>query len=355
VVENDDTIKIKFDKYISSKSFKTFKAFKQKKYVNVIDIKAKYEAPSRKLKLFRKMGAKIVKYPNRVRILIYSKFKYKISIKKFKQEMIIKVTKEKVKEEKKVIKVKPKINKIKELKKDDEKATAIIKKYKTIVIDPGHGGRDGGAVGYKKTTEKNVVFKISKILQKELNARGYIVILTREKDKFINLKERTKIANTYKSDIFISIHANAVNQFSKKKYSKNGIETYFLSDKRTKDALAVAKKENKASVNKMNRYITNLFLNMIDREKMIASNFLAIDIQGGMLDRVKKKYKSRDGGVREGPFWVLVGALMPSVLIEVGYLTNPTECKNLINPIYQKKLVRGIADGIDRFFIKNKL
>jgi N-acetylmuramoyl-L-alanine amidase len=146
-----------------------------------------------------------------------------------------------------------------------------------------------------------------------------------------------------------------VSKFSKKKFSKNGIETYFLSDKRTKDALEVAQKENQISVTKMQKYTKNIFLNMIDREKMIASNFLAIDIQAGMLGKVQKKYKTKDGGVREGPFWVLVGALMPSVLIEVGYLTNPKECKNLINLNYQKRLIQGIADGVDRYFIRNPL
>jgi len=240
-------------------------------------------------------------------------------------------------------------------KKKKKSAKSIIKKYKTIVIDPGHGGKDSGAIGHKKTKEKVLVFKIAKKLKKELSNRGYIVILTREKDKFITLKGRTKIANSYKADIFISIHANAVSKFSKKKFSKNGIETYFLSDKRTKDALEVAQKENQISVTKMQKYTRNIFLNMIDREKMIASNFLAIDIQAGMLGKVQKKYKTKDGGVREGPFWVLVGALMPSVLIEVGYLTNPKECKNLINLNYQKRLIQGIADGVDRYFIRNPL
>jgi len=103
----------------------------------------------------------------------------------------------------------------------------------------------------------------------------------------------------------------------------------------------------------MNKYTKNIFLNLLDRAKQISSNKLAIDIQQGMLGKIKKRYKVKDGGVREAPFWVLVGALMPSVLIEMGYITNPTESDKLFNPVYQKLMVKGIANGIESFFVKN--
>ncbi len=224
---------------------------------------------------------------------------------------------------------------------------------KVIVIDPGHGGKDPGAIGYKKKKEKNAVLKISLYLGKELKKRGYKVYYTRSRDNFIGLRNRTKIANSKKADIFLSLHANAAH--SKSKYlSHKGIETYFLSPARSKKAKRVAEKENMVDMKGMDYFSKQTFLNFLNREKIIASNKLAIDIQQGILSNLRKKYKVVDGGVREAPFWVLLGAQMPSILIEIGYITNPTEAKRMFNPFYQKLLAKGIADGIDGYFLKNK-
>jgi len=223
---------------------------------------------------------------------------------------------------------------------------------KVIVIDPGHGGKDPGAIGYRKYREKVVVFKISKYLKNILKSRGYKVYMTRYRDRFIKLKNRTKYANRKKADIFISIHANAVPRKSINK--AYGIETYFLSPSRSKRAEKVAAKENSADMGSMNIYGKHSFLNFLNHRKIIASNKLAIDLQRGMLGTLNKKYKQvNDGGVREGPFWVLVGAQMPAVLIEVGFITNPTEAKRLVDDKYRKTMALGIANGIERYFAKN--
>jgi N-acetylmuramoyl-L-alanine amidase len=99
----------------------------------------------------------------------------------------------------------------------------------------------------------------------------------------------------------------------------------------------------------------NTLLSFLNTTKIVQSNKLAIDIQKGMLTKVRKKHKNvRDGGVREAPFWVLVGAQMPAVLVEIGYITNPTEADRLFNPFYQKSLAEGIANGVNNYFINNQ-
>ncbi len=224
---------------------------------------------------------------------------------------------------------------------------------KTIVIDPGHGGKDGGAVGYKKYKEKDAVLKIAKMLQKKLSKKGYKVYLTREKDTYLTLSERTKFANKKKADLFISIHANASPKTQK--LTLKGVETFFLSPAKTEKAKRIAAKENKVAVTSMNDISKNTLLTLLNTAKIIQSNKLAIDIQKGMLTEVRKKYNDvKDGGVREAPFYVLVGAQMPAVLVELGYITNPQEADRLFNPFYQKSLTVGIVNGIDNYFINNQ-
>ncbi len=230
-----------------------------------------------------------------------------------------------------------------------------VLKSKTIVIDPGHGGRDSGAIGYKKNVyEKDIVFKISKELARVLKQKGHKVHLTRTRDAFVKLPKRTQYANKMKADIFISIHANAIPR-SGKIHRAHGVETYFLSPANSKRAARVAAKENIKDMDNMNRFGKESFLNFLNREKILASNKLAIDIQQGMLGTLRNHYsKIKDMGVRKGPFWVLVGAQMPAVLVEVGFVSNPMEEKRLINSTYQKRLAQGLAEGIERYFIKNQ-
>ena len=225
-------------------------------------------------------------------------------------------------------------------------------KGKLIVIDPGHGGSDSGAVG-NGLKEKNVVLATSKKLGALLTKRGYKVLYTRSTDVFINLRSRTAFAAKKNADMFISIHANAApNASAASKMS--GVETFFLSPARSERSKNAAALENRGDLEDMNTFSKQTFLNFLNREKIISSNKLAIDIQSYMLSSVKKSFSSRDGGVREAPFWVLVGATMPAVLVEMGYITHPQEGKNLGKSAYQDRIAQGIANGVDAYFQKNK-
>ena len=225
-------------------------------------------------------------------------------------------------------------------------------KGKLIVIDPGHGGSDSGAVG-NGLKEKNVVLATSKKLGALLQKRGYRVLYTRSTDVFINLRSRTIFAGKKNADMFISIHANAAPNASAAS-RMSGVETFFLSPARSERSKNAAALENKGDMEDMNTFSKQTFLNFLNREKIISSNKLAIDIQSYMLSSVKKSFKSKDGGVREAPFWVLVGATMPAVLVEIGYITHPQEGKNLGKSAYQDRIAQGIANGVDAYFQKNK-
>ncbi|MGL2576697.1 N-acetylmuramoyl-L-alanine amidase family protein [Helicobacter pylori] len=226
------------------------------------------------------------------------------------------------------------------------------KKYKKIVLDAGHGGKDCGAMSANLVCEKDIVLEVVKFLHKELKKRGYSVLLTRDKDIYIDLVARTELANKKGADLFISVHANSIPKRSTS--NAHGIETYFLSTARSERARKVAEQENKDDVNLMDYFSKSLFLNSLNTQRLIVSNKLAIDVQYGMLQSVRKNYPDVvDGGVREGPFWVLAGALMPSILIEIGYNSHAIESKRIQSKPYQKILAKGIADGIDSFFSKN--
>ncbi|WQX81765.1 N-acetylmuramoyl-L-alanine amidase [Helicobacter pylori] len=237
-----------------------------------------------------------------------------------------------------------------------EKNDAFIKtkrkKHKKIVLDAGHGGKDCGAMSANLVCEKDIVLEVVKFLHKELKKRGYSVLLTRDKDIYIDLVARTELANKKSADLFISVHANSIPKHSTS--NAHGIETYFLSTARSERARKVAEQENKDDVNLMDYFSKSLFLNSLNTQRLIVSNKLAIDVQYGMLQSVRKNYPDVvDGGVREGPFWVLAGALMPSILIEIGYNSHAIESKRIQSKPYQKILAKGIADGIDSFFSKN--
>ncbi len=236
--------------------------------------------------------------------------------------------------------------------KNDASIKTKHKKHKKIVLDAGHGGKDCGAMSTNLVCEKDIVLEVVKFLHKELKKRGYSVLLTRDKDIYIDLVARTELANKKSADLFISVHANSIPKRSTS--NAHGIETYFLSTARSERARKVAEQENKDNVNLMDYFSKSLLLNSLNTQRLIVSNKLAIDVQYGMLQSVRKNYPDVvDGGVREGPFWVLAGALMPSILIEIGYNSHAIESKRIQSKPYQKILAKGIADGIDSFFSKN--
>ncbi|MGL2462653.1 N-acetylmuramoyl-L-alanine amidase family protein [Helicobacter pylori] len=238
------------------------------------------------------------------------------------------------------------------IEKNDTLIKTKRKKHKKIVLDAGHGGKDCGAMSANLVCEKDIVLEVVKFLHKELKKRGYSVLLTRDKDIYIDLVARTELANKKGADLFISVHANSIPKRSTS--NAHGIETYFLSTARSERARKVAEQENKDDVNLMDYFSKSLLLNSLNTQRLIVSNKLAIDVQYGMLQSVRKNYPDVvDGGVREGPFWVLAGALMPSILIEIGYNSHAIESKRIQSKPYQKILAKGIADGIDSFFSKN--
>ncbi|TYT73402.1 N-acetylmuramoyl-L-alanine amidase [Desulfobotulus mexicanus] len=215
-----------------------------------------------------------------------------------------------------------------------------------IVIDPGHGGKDPGAIGYQRgVLEKDINLQISKILadklRKELNCE---VLLTRDKDVYLSLEERTQFANQHKADLFLSIHTNAAMN-----RNAHGIETYFLNLATDEESIAVAARENATSTKNISDLQT-ILNDLMQNAKINESSRLASYVQKGMVDSVKPHYSNiSDKGVKQAPFYVLLGAQMPSILIEAGFITNPRECQRLTNPQYQSRIADGIVDGIRRY------
>ncbi len=227
------------------------------------------------------------------------------------------------------------------------------KRNKIIVLDPGHGGQDGGAICKKYgAVEKDIVFYIAKYTAEYLQNMGYHVYLTRRQNKFISLRDRTRFANRKNADLFISIHANSLPKKGNY-HSKNGIETYFLSPDRSSRAERIAMIENGRD---FRRKKIRGVLHTLSSMKIVQSHKLAIDIHTNVITRLRKYYYHiGDGGVKGGPFWVLVGAQMPAILIEVGYVTGDRDGKRLNDRLYRKRLARGIANGVQDYFKKNSL
>jgi len=215
----------------------------------------------------------------------------------------------------------------------------------TVILDPGHGGKDVGAISGARR-EKDAVLQIAKRIRKHLQVKGLRVLMTRSADKFIPLRNRTRYANRQHGDVFVSIHANATGK--KQKQYRHGIETFFLQTTRSDRAKRVAARENSVVLKRSDRMSKNVILNAVmTGPKIVLSNKLAIDVQRHILGNLRKQYKNvLDGGVRPAPFWVLVGAEMPAVLIETGYISNPMERKRLFSPRYQERLAKGVAEGI---------
>ncbi|EGJ49900.1 N-acetylmuramoyl-L-alanine amidase [Desulfocurvibacter africanus] len=209
----------------------------------------------------------------------------------------------------------------------------------TVMIDAGHGGKDPGAVAYG-LKEKNIVLSLALKVGQRLKSKGFNVIYTRTTDVFIPLEERTAMANVQKADMFVSIHVNA-----NRKTEIHGLETYSLNLARTQDAVRVAARENAVSekrISDLQVILTDLMLNSKVRE----STDLAKFVQSATIASVKRSYNLKDHGTREAPFYVLMGAKMPSILVEAGYLTNKNEANRLRNPRYQDMLADGIVQGV---------
>ena len=216
-----------------------------------------------------------------------------------------------------------------------------------IVVDAGHGGKDHGAKSVSGIKEKDVNIKIAKHVKAILvNRYKYSVVMTRKDDTFISLKDRSKISNKRNADLFVSIHANAA-----KRKSAHGIETYFLGTSHNKQALETAARENRGLVKSVkDDRVQQILASLITTTKINDSSRLASRVQENLCRASKKVNRNlKNLGVKEGPFYVLHGADMPSILVEVGFLTNQNEAKMLSQPQYVYKLASSIAEGIHKY------
>jgi N-acetylmuramoyl-L-alanine amidase len=220
-----------------------------------------------------------------------------------------------------------------------------------VVIDAGHGGKDPGTIGIGKVKEKDIVLsiaqKLGKIVEKELPEVK--VVYTRSSDNFVSLKKRTQIANENNGKVFISIHAN-----SNKSKRASGFETYILGPEKGEQARSVVLKENSvidfedASTRDEYKGINTILSTMAQNAFSRQSEYLASLVQQE-LDRNLGSLKIENRGVKQGPFWVMVGATMPNILVETGFLSNSYDVKILKTSAYQYKFAQGIFDGLKRF------
>lgn len=215
-----------------------------------------------------------------------------------------------------------------------------------IVIDPGHGGKDPGAPGYLKNVwEKDVVLALGKRLAARMRDRLKCdIILTRSTDTYLTLEERTAIANTKKADLFISLHCNAALN-----PNAHGIETYFLNLATDDEAIAVAARENATSRKNISD-LESILNDLMKNAKINESSRLASKVQTSLYSGLERKYSNiKNLGVKQAPFYVLLGARMPSILVETSFISNKTECQRLVSPAYQEHLCEAIIDGVEQY------
>ncbi len=219
----------------------------------------------------------------------------------------------------------------------------------TIVIDPGHGGKDTGAIGFKGLYEKDVVLDIGLKLR-DIIKKNYAckVVMTRNKDVFIDLDARPGIAVQNDADLFISIHANA-----SKSPSAHGIETYLLNLTKDRNIMEVAARENFTPVRNMGS-LDVILKDLILDSKRDESLRLAHAVQASLVTDLHKD-KVTNKGVKQGPFLVLYGASMPSILTEVGFITNPEEESHLADPQYREEVAQAIFDGIKEYLGSSRM
>ena len=220
-----------------------------------------------------------------------------------------------------------------------------------VVIDAGHGGKDKGAIGDGTLYEKDLTLQLAKKLAHKIRQELKIqAIMTREGDRFIPLEERTAIANTRQADLFLSIHINASpNPLAQ------GVETYFLNLASDEEAVRVAALENATSTKRigdLQKILKDLMLNT----KIDESSRLAHHVQLHLHDTLNGKFGPiKNLGVKQAPFYVLIGAQMPSILVEASFISNSQDRERLIQEDYQDQIVEGIFKGVERYIKETKL
>lgn len=216
-----------------------------------------------------------------------------------------------------------------------------------IVLDPGHGGKDPGAVGRRGTREKDVTLAIARKLRPLLEKKGYKVLMTRTADKYVGLDERTAFANKNQADLFVSIHTNA-----SRSRKARGIETYFLGVARDRESSETAMLEN-AITEQTLADLEQILLDLTRTSNLMQSSLLAETIQDSLYNGLRAKYSNvRNHGVKQASFYVLIGAQMPAVLVETSFISHPTEEKLLSSNTYKDVVVNSIYNGIIRYIEK---
>jgi len=224
---------------------------------------------------------------------------------------------------------------------------AVVKRTKdlVVIIDPGHGGKDPGAVGKKGTQEKHITLKIGRYLKDMIHQRlGAKVFLTRTNDVFLDLEERVKFANKKKANLFISIHVNSHPQRRIK-----GLEVYHFGKASDPRALQVAARENGIRLENDAPPWQFILADALNGKKIEESQTFAWNTNETLVKTLKGSYNIKDHGVKTAPFYVLRFTTMPSILAEVAFISNPEEEKRLRSPAYQKRLAEGMYKGIQSY------
>ena len=286
--------------------------------------------------------------PSRLVLDLDEQAKQKVTVRVSKNQLIIVVPQHKKKfvaVKAKSLKKKPSIRQV--AKNSTPSKAQANRKTPVVVLDAGHGGRDYGAKGAHGLFEKELNLRISKQVQKILLKRyHYKVVMTRKDDTFIELEDRGKIANKHDADLFVSIHANAA-----KRKSAKGIETYYLGSSSSEQARETAERENGDLVHSVaDDAVQEILASLISTTKINDSSRLAAIVQKRLHKTMSKKFSGiQNLGVKEGPFFVLHDTNMPSILVEVGFVTNGREGRQLKSKIYQKWLAESIARGIHEY------
>ena len=215
-------------------------------------------------------------------------------------------------------------------------------RVRRVVIDPGHGGRDSGAIGPDGTREKDVTLAVAQRLAQDLKAQGLEVFLSRNDDRFVALEDRASFANHVKADLFISIHCNAARD-----RKLRGTETYFLNVTDDRYALKLAARENQASEKSLSD-LQMILADMATKADVEETERLARSVQRTLVDGSRDAGR-RDLGVKHALFYVLLGTKMPSVLVETAFLSNRDDEKKLRSERYQAGLAHAISQGVGQF------
>lgn len=230
--------------------------------------------------------------------------------------------------------------------------TAGTREVKTIVIDPGHGGKDSGALG-KKAQEKDIVLAVAKLLKKELEKEGFNVKLTRDKDVFIELGQRANLANKWDGDLFLSLHCNAIDATPERKKQVQGYHFYVLRAPESEEDRAIARRENKVAalygeknakeeLTPIEWFKLEARLEKYKQNSYMITEQLLNSFNGGHIRKLS-------GGVGGAGFMVLVGAMMPAVLIELGFISNPEDEEYMMTAKGQQDLAERVSKAVARY------